>query len=184
MDQIKRSVCRFINMASDAAAWNVAAATEASAHYGESLTRCDRLTYWLQGFFSVLNTTQPDQEDTQVQSQRTGKKAVGVSRDLMTVLRIQAADDHVIEFFNVDTRFNDCNGWEVRKDGERVYFNTRQYERFSDVKSGVLSVITLCQKYPQDSDSVLLAAAKAMLSVLDSSPSFAALAAHPDRIKP
>ncbi|WP_318391020.1 hypothetical protein [Enterobacter sp.] len=181
MNQIKGNVCRFINMASDAAAWNVAAATEASEHYGESLNRFDRLTYWLQGFFSVLNSTQPDQEDTQVQSQRTDKKTVGVSRDLVAMLRIQAADDHVIEFCNVDTRFNDCSGWAVLKGGERIYFNTRMHERFGDVKAGVIQTISNCSP---GAENVLLAAAKTLLNALDQYPSFVALAAHPDRIDP
>ncbi|WP_318366452.1 hypothetical protein [Enterobacter sp.] len=116
-----------------------------------------------------------------------GKSAankVGQSADILPVLRVSASDDHVIEFCKVDTRFNDCAGWEVRKNGERVYFNTRMYERFSDVKSGVLAAITVCEMYPSAPDSAMLAAAKAMLNVLDKYPSFAALAAHPDRIDP
>lgn len=46
----------------------------------------------------------------------TGKK-VGESRDMVKLLRIQATDTHVVEFDNVDTRFNDCNNWQVMAEG-------------------------------------------------------------------
>ncbi|EDS6192545.1 hypothetical protein CGE50_004133 [Salmonella enterica subsp. enterica serovar Mississippi] len=33
---------------------------------------------------------------------------VGKSPDIVKLLRIQATESHVVEFDNVDTRFNDC----------------------------------------------------------------------------
>lgn len=42
----------------------------------------------------------------------------------MKLLRIQASDTHVVEFDNVDTRFNDCN-WQVMAEGKRVLFSNR-----------------------------------------------------------
>jgi len=111
----------------------------------------------------------------------TGKK-VGESRDMVKLLRIQATDTHVVEFDNVDTRFNDCNNWQVMAEGKRVLFSNRMYERFSDMKSGVLATIAVCENRASAADIAMLESAKAMMKVLDSYPSFAALAAHPKRI--
>lgn len=40
-------------------------------------------------------------------------RKVGQSTEIVKLLRIQASDTHVVEFDNVDTRFNDCNNWQV-----------------------------------------------------------------------
>lgn len=112
---------------------------------------------------------------------KTGS-TVGVSKEMVKLLRIQATELHVIEFDQVDTRFNDCCSWQVMEGDEKVFFSTRMYERFSDVKSGVLATITVYETYTQASDLKILAAAKSMIAVLDRCASFAALAAHPNRI--
>jgi hypothetical protein len=101
---------------------------------------------------------------------------------MLKLLRIQATDTHVLEFDNVDTRFNDCGNWQVVAKGKRVLFSTRTYEHFADVKSGVLATINVCENRATESDVAMLESAKAMIAVLDRYPSFAALAAHPDRI--
>lgn len=44
---------------------------------------------------------------------RQTTRTVGQSTDIVKLLRIQASDSHVVEFDNVDTRFNDCNNWQV-----------------------------------------------------------------------
>ena len=66
---------------------------------------------------------------------RPATRKVGQSTEIVKLLRIQASDTHVVEFDNVDTRFNDCNNWQVMAGGKRVLFSNRMYERFSDVKS-------------------------------------------------
>ncbi|VYU21384.1 hypothetical protein [Metakosakonia massiliensis] len=115
------------------------------------------------------------------QRQSALKPPVGQSRDMLSTLRIQAADGHVITFCNVDTRFNDCQGWEVFKNGERVLFNTRVYEQFRGLKSGLMVTVEVCEGRTTTSDKCMLAAAKSLLALLDKYPSFASLAAHPAR---
>ena len=44
---------------------------------------------------------------------RPATRKVGQSTEIVKLLRIQASDTHVVEFDNVDTRFNDCNNWQV-----------------------------------------------------------------------
>ena len=66
--------------------------------------------------------------------------------------------------------------------GERVLFSNRSYERFSDVKAGILATIQVCRGRATSSDSAMLDSAKTMIAVLDAFPSFAALAKHPNRI--
>ena len=46
---------------------------------------------------------------------RQTTRTVGQSTDIVKLLRIQASDTHVVEFDNVDTRFNDCNNWQVTR---------------------------------------------------------------------
>ena len=53
----------------------------------------------------------------QVLKAATSPKKVGESRDMVALLRIQATDTHVVEFDNVDTRFNDCTNWQVMEGG-------------------------------------------------------------------
>ncbi|HBL5403627.1 TPA: hypothetical protein LR346_004874 [Enterobacter hormaechei] len=101
---------------------------------------------------------------------------------MVKLLRIQASDTHVVEFDNVDTRFNDCNNWQVMAGGKRVLFSNRMYERFSDVKSGIVATINVCENSGSVTDKAMLEGAKVMMQVLDGYPSFAALAAHPKRI--
>ncbi|HDS8282045.1 TPA: hypothetical protein RKY22_005632 [Klebsiella michiganensis] len=112
----------------------------------------------------------------------TKKPQPGTSLDMLKLLRIQVSDSCVVEFDNVDTRFNDCSNWQVMKGDERVLFSTRMYEQFRDVKSGLMATVAVCEGRPEPSDERMLAAAKAMLSLLDKYPSFASLAAHPGRI--
>lgn len=109
-------------------------------------------------------------------------RKVGQSTDMVKLLRIQASDTHVVEFDNVDTRFNDCNNWQVMAEGERILFSTRMYERYSDMKAGVLATIMVCENRATGADTAMLESAKVMMQVLDGYPSFAALAAHPKRI--
>ncbi|WP_240771475.1 hypothetical protein [Siccibacter turicensis] len=111
------------------------------------------------------------------------KPKPGTSRDMFELVRIQADERHVIEFDKIDTRFNDCTNWQVCVSGERVLFSTRIHERFSDVKSGVLATIAVCEGRSAESDRNMLAAAKAMLAVLDKYPSFGALVKHPGVMK-
>jgi hypothetical protein len=59
----------------------------------------------------------------------------------------------VVEFDNVDTRFNDCNNWQVMAGEERVLFSNRMYERFSDVKSGIVATIQVCEGRPEPSET-------------------------------
>ncbi|WP_341869948.1 DNA methyltransferase [Enterobacter hormaechei] len=66
--------------------------------------------------------------------------------------------------------------------GKRVLFSTRTHERFSDVKAGILATIEVCRGRCSPADAAMLDSAKAMISVLDAFPSFAALATHPGRI--
>lgn len=113
---------------------------------------------------------------------RPSTKKVGESRNMVKLLRIQATDTHVLEFDNVDTRFNDCSNWQVIAGGERVLFSTRMHERFSEMKSGVLATIAGCEKHVTASDIVMLESAKAMMTVLDACGSFVALTTHPKRI--
>lgn len=80
------------------------------------------------------------------------------------------------------TRFNDCNNWQVMAGGKRVLFSNRMYERFSDVKSGIVATINVCENSGSVTDKAMLEGAKVMMQVLDGYPSFAALAAHPKRI--
>ncbi len=119
-----------------------------------------------------------------MQNLKTGseKKKVGVSDIMLKLLRIRASDTHVLEFDGVDTRFNDCCNWQVMVNGKRVLFSTRTYEHFSDVKAGILATIEVCRGRNTPSDGAMLDSAKAMITVLDAFPSFAALAKHPDRI--
>ncbi len=112
----------------------------------------------------------------------TQKKKVGASDIMLKLLRIRASEMYVLEFDEVDTRFNDCCNWQVMANGKRVLFSTRTHERFSDVKAGILATIEVCRERCTPSDGVMLDSAKAMISVLDAFPSFAALAKHPDRI--
>lgn len=109
-------------------------------------------------------------------------KKVGVSTGLVKLLRIQASDTHVLEFDDVDTRFNDCCNWQVMANGERVLFSTRTYEHFADVKSGIVATIDVCENRATASDEAMLESAKIMIAVLDHFPSFAALTRHPARI--
>lgn len=113
---------------------------------------------------------------------RPATRKVGQSTEIVKLLRIQASDTHVVEFDNVDTRFNDCNNWQVMAGDKRVLFSNRMYERFSDVKSGIVATIAVCENCATVSDAAMLEGAKAMMQVLDGYPSFAALAAHPNRI--
>ncbi|EJG2388731.1 hypothetical protein AM391_RS22585 [Kluyvera ascorbata] len=113
---------------------------------------------------------------------KTTAKKVGASDIMLKLLRIRASDTHVLEFDGVDTRFNDCCNWQVMVNGKRVLFSTRTYEHFSDVKSGILATIEAYRVRGNPSDGVMLDSAKAMISVLDAFPSFAALAKHPGRI--
>lgn len=48
---------------------------------------------------------------------RPATRKVGQSTEIVKLLRIQASDTHVVEFDNVDTRFNDCNNWQVMAGG-------------------------------------------------------------------
>lgn len=113
---------------------------------------------------------------------RPATRKVGQSTEIVKLLRIQASDTHVVEFDNVDTRFNDCNNWQVMAGGKRVLFSNRMYERFSDVKSGIVATINVCENSGSVTDKAMLEGAKVMMQVLDGYPSFAALAAHPKRI--
>lgn len=116
-----------------------------------------------------------------LKTRQTARK-VGQSSEIVKLLRIQATDTHVVEFDNVDTRFNDCTNWQVMQGSERVLSSNRMCERFSDMKSGVLATISVCENLNSASESAMLEGAKALMKVLDSYPSFAALAAHPKRI--
>lgn len=118
----------------------------------------------------------------QVLKAATSPKKVGTSRDMVTLLRIQATNTHVVEFDNVDTRFNDCSNWQVMEGDKRILFSTRTHERFSDIKAGVLATIAVCENRATASDTAMLESAKAMMKVLDACPSFGALVAHPKRI--
>jgi hypothetical protein len=111
-------------------------------------------------------------------------KKVGESQIMLKLLRIRASDTHVLEFDNVDTRFNDCCNWQVMENGKRVLFSTRTYEHFSDVKSAIVATIAVCHARATPSDTAMLASAQAMIGVLDAFPSFGALAQHPARINP
>lgn len=113
---------------------------------------------------------------------RPNTKKVGESNIMLKLLRIQASATHVLEFDNVDTRFNDCCNWQVMDNGDRVLFSTRTHEHFSDVKSAILATINVCRMQTASSDRAMLSGAQAMISVLDAFPSFAALAKHPARI--
>lgn len=72
--------------------------------------------------------------------------------------------------------------WQVMAGGKRVLFSNRMYERFSDVKSGIVATINVCENSGSVTDKAMLEGAKVMMQVLDGYPSFAALAAHPKRI--
>lgn len=113
---------------------------------------------------------------------RQTTRKVGQSTVIVKLLRIQASDTHVVEFDNVDTRFNDCNNWQVMAGNNRVLFSRRMYESFSDVKSGIVATVSVCENSTTVSDTAMLEGAKVMMQVLDGYPSFAALAAHPKRI--
>lgn len=109
-------------------------------------------------------------------------RKVGESDIMLKRLRIRANETHVLEFDDVDTRFNDCCNWQVMENGKRVLFSTRTHECFSDVKAGILATIEVCRGRRSPTDGAMLDSAKAMISVLDVFPSFAALAKHPGRI--
>jgi len=113
---------------------------------------------------------------------RQTTRKVGQSTEIVKLLRIQASDTHVVEFDNVDTRFNDCNNWQVLAGGKRVLSSNRMNEHFSDVKSGIVATVNVCENSASVADTVMLEGAKVMMQVLDGYPSFAALAVHPKRI--
>lgn len=163
-----------------------AMAEEAHAHYGEAFTTVDLFKSLMTGFFQGLRKpishVKHKETKMQVLKAATSPKKVGASRDMVALLRIQATDTHVVEFDNVDTRFNDCTNWQVMEGDKRVLFSTRTHERFSDIKAGVLATIAVCENRATASDSAMLESAKAMMKVLDACPSFGALVAHPKRI--
>ncbi|QEM94277.1 hypothetical protein FEI17_26950 (plasmid) [Kosakonia radicincitans] len=108
------------------------------------------------------------------------KNAVGQSADMLPLLRIRLPDNWTAEFDRVDTRFNDCCNWQVMNGSDRVLFSTRMYQRFSDMKSGVIATVDVCEGRSSESDKRQAEAGKMLLAVLDKYPSFAALAKHPD----
>ena len=95
---------------------------------------------------------------------RPATRKVGQSTEIVKLLRIQASDTHVVEFDNVDTRFNDCNNWQVMAGGKRVLFSNRMYERFSDVKSGIVATINVCENSGSVTDKAMLEGAKAYVT--------------------
>lgn len=110
------------------------------------------------------------------------RTAVGQSTEMLPLLRIRLSDNWIAEFDNVDTRFNDCCNWQVMNGSGRVLFSTRMYQRFSDMKSGVIATVDVCEGRSSESDKRQAEAGKRLLAVLDKYPSFAALAKHPDRL--
>lgn len=165
---------------------NTAMEMEASHHYGDKFTRFDQGIFWIRSFLTCFINPQRRNKDPQMHSHNlkalTKKPQPGTSQDMLKLLRIQVSETFVVEFDSVDTRFNDCSNWQVMKGEERVLFSTRMYEQFRDVKSGLMATVQVCEGRPEPSDERMLAAAKAMLSLLDKYPSFASLAAHPGRI--
>ncbi|ELY4112137.1 hypothetical protein SMY46_003869 [Cronobacter turicensis] len=113
-----------------------------------------------------------------MQAKKVPGKKIGVTKDMLPVLRIQASENCLIEFSQVDIRFNDCCGWQVVLDGERVLFDRREHERFQQLRAGVSAILASAEA----GDKTMLAGAKALLNLLDQYPSFATLAAHPDRV--
>ena len=109
---------------------------------------------------------------------QTPAKKIGVAKDMLHSLCIQVSDICLVEFSHVDIRFNDCCGWQVMLNGERVLFNSREHERFQLLRNGVS--VTLANT--NHTAPELFEGAKALLNLLDQYPSFAALAAHPKRI--
>lgn len=165
---------------------NTAFEMEASDHYGDKFTRFDQAIFWLRSLFTCFLNPQRRNEDPQMHSHNltniSRKPQPGKSPDMLKLLRIQISDTHVVEFDDVDTRFNDCCNWQVMNGEERILFSTRMHEQFRDVKSGLMATVEVCEGRPEPSDKRMLAAAKSMLSLLDKYPSFASLAAHPARI--
>lgn len=133
-------------------------------------------TFWLEDDFLSLDGNLSEEEIAEAM------RICDQSTEIVKLLRIQASDTHVVEFDNVDTRFNDCNNWQVMAGGKRVLFSNRMYERFSEVKSGIVATINVCENSGSVTDKAMLEGAKVMMQVLDGYPSFAALAAHPKRI--
>ena len=129
-----------------------------------------------------VNVRTAAQESTGKMGEGQHPRQVGQSTGMVKLLRIQASDTHVVGFDNVDTRFNDCNNWQVMAGGKCVLFSNRMYERFSEVKSGIVATINVCENSGSVTDKAMLEGAKVMMQVLDGYPSFAALAAHPKRI--
>lgn len=169
----------------EVADYDTAMEMEASDHYGDKFTRFDRGIFWLKRFFGYFINPQHRNEDPQMHSHNLNvvpKKQPGKSPDMLKLLRIQLSDTHVVEFDNVDTRFNDCCNWQVMKGEERVLFSTRMHEQYRDVKSGLMATVEVCENRPQPTDAHMLAAANLTLKLLDAYPSFASLAAHPCRI--
>lgn len=113
-----------------------------------------------------------------MQANKVPGKKIGVTKDMLPVLRIQASENCLIEFSQVDIRFNDCCGWQVVLNGVRVLFDRREHERFQQLRAGVSATLASAAA----GDKAMLAGAKALLNLLDQYPSFAALAAHPGRV--
>lgn len=112
----------------------------------------------------------------------TATQSPGTSPDMLPLLRIRLSENWIAEFDKVDTRFNDCCNWQVMNGSGRVLFSTRMYQRFSDMKSGVIATVDVCEGRSSESDKRQAEAGKRLLAVLDKYPSFAALAKHPDRL--
>lgn len=110
------------------------------------------------------------------------KPQLGKAADVLPLLRIRLSDTCVIEFVEVDIRFNDCRRWQILEGEKAVLFSPRSHEKLHDVRREATIALDVHEKQADDRDTCQSAAARAVLKLLAEYPTFAALAAHPARI--
>ncbi len=172
---------RLLAAARDAADYSVACEQEASHHYGHTFTRLDHAVTWFSGFISGFRTHLSRKEDYQMHIHNlkmvVKKPQLGKAADVLPLLRIRLSDTCVIEFVEVDIRFNDCRRWQILEGEKVVLFSPRSHEKLRDVRREATIALDMHEKQAEER----VTAARAVLKLLAEYPTFAALAAHPAR---
>lgn len=106
----------------------------------------------------------------------------GKAADVLPLLRIRLSDTCIIEFVEVDIRFNDCRSWQVLEGRDAVLFSPRSHEKLRDVRREAATALDVHEMQADELDPRQPVAARAVLKLLAEYPTFAALAAHPSRI--
>jgi hypothetical protein len=114
---------------------------------------------------------------TRKEKNQMKKPQLGKAADVLPLLRIRLSDTCVIEFVEVDIRFNDCRRWQILEGEEAVMFSPRSHEKLRDVRREATIALDMHEKQADER----VTAARAVLKLLAEYPTFAALAAHPAR---